>query len=92
MGSTAFVVLFALISAAIYLSYAAFAGSRSPLLLVVAIAFSTLASGLAWYSWAESQSVPWTIGYLSVAVVSLIAAAAGWVRGGRSLKHPESIQ
>jgi len=47
------------------------AKQRSPVIGVIAAAVAFLAAGGAWYAWAESKSVPWTVGYGVVALACL---------------------
>ncbi|MEJ7592801.1 MAG: hypothetical protein WKF77_14730 [Planctomycetaceae bacterium] len=44
---------------------------RSPVIGVIAAAVALMAAGGAWYAWAESKSVPWTVGYGVIVMVSL---------------------
>ena len=47
---------------------------RSPLVGVVAGLVAVLAALGAWYSWAESRSIPWTVGYGVVALTALASS------------------
>ena len=51
-----------------------FSRRRSVIGGVIAGSVALLATGLAWYAWAESQSIPWTLGYVVVAVASVASA------------------
>ena len=48
--------------------------SRSGLIAAVAVLPASLATLCCWYSYAESGSVPWMLGYGVVAVVSALVA------------------
>ena len=43
-----------------------FSNKRSPLLGLIAAAVALLASLAAWYAWAETRSMPWTVAYACV--------------------------
>lgn len=47
---------------------------RSPVIGVIAAAVALMAAGGAWYAWADSKSIPWTIGYGVVALACVAAA------------------
>ncbi|QDV40431.1 hypothetical protein Enr13x_02370 [Stieleria neptunia] len=82
MGSTLAVLLVVVVISISYLLRSALTGSRSPVLLIVAVSIIAMATLGAWYAWAESRSVGWTLGYLGVALGTLALATVGWVRGG----------
>ena len=50
------------------------ANQRSAVAGVIAAVVALLAAGGAWYAWAESKSVPWTIGYGVVALACMASA------------------
>jgi hypothetical protein len=58
-----------------------FSRRRSVIGGVIAASMALLATGLAWYAWAESQSTPWTLGYVVVAVASVASAFRQWTAG-----------
>ena len=47
---------------------------RSRVIGVIAATVALMAAGGAWYAWAESKSVPWTIGYGVVALACMASA------------------
>jgi|CXWL01.1.fsa_nt_gi aspartate oxidase len=47
---------------------------RSPLIGVIAAAVALMAAGGAWYAWAETKSVPWTVGDGVVALACVASA------------------
>ena len=51
-----------------------FSRRRSVIGGVIAASLALLATVLAWYAWAESQSIPWTLLYGVVAVASVASA------------------
>ena len=55
---------------------------RSPVIGVIAAAVALLAAGGAWYAWAESKSVPWTIGYGVTAFIGLASAMRQFLSAG----------
>jgi len=60
------------------------AKQRSAVVGVIAVVVALLAAGGAWYTWAESKSIPWTIGYGVVALVSLASAMRQFFSAGSS--------
>ncbi len=56
-----------------------FGSNRSISIALIALPVAVLAAGGAWYAWAESQDMPWTIGYGVVVVISIAAAARQFV-------------
>ena len=84
MGSTLAVVFLIAVAAILFLAVSAVFGSRSPFLPLVAVLVTAVAGMGAWYAWAESHSIPWTAGYLVVALGAVSAAAIGWIRGGKA--------
>jgi multidrug resistance efflux pump len=58
-----------------------FSRRRSVIGGVIAASMALLATGLAWYAWAESESTPWTLGYVVVAVASVASAVRQWTTG-----------
>ncbi len=62
------------------------AEQRSAVVGVIAAAVALLAAGGAWYAWAESKSIPWTVGY-GVVVVGSVASAIRQFVGGGSIRQ-----
>ena len=60
------------------------AKQRSAVVGVIAAAVALLAAGGAWYAWAESKSIPWTVGYGVIVVGSIASAIRQFVGGGSS--------
>jgi hypothetical protein len=58
-----------------------------PLGLIAASAAPLAALG-AWSAWAESHSIPWTVGYAALAVVSVAAAIRQFAGCGKSAPRP----
>ncbi|MDV6034223.1 MAG: hypothetical protein F9B45_29840 [Phycisphaera sp. RhM] len=83
MGATLAVFLVVFAVSVAYLLRSAVTGSRSPMPLIVAVAIIAMATLGAWYAWAESRSLGWTLGYLGVALATFTLATLGWVRGGQ---------
>jgi hypothetical protein len=71
MGGYGAVIFVGVIVALAFVVRGAFAKRRSIAVTLVALPLSVLAAGGAWYAFAESQSLPWTIGYGVVALVSI---------------------
>ena len=61
------------------------ANQRSAVAVVIAVVVALLAAGGAWYAWAESKSIPWTIGY-GVVALACAASAMRLLFGARSPK------
>ncbi len=59
---------------------------RSPVIGVIAAAVALIAAGGAWYAWAESKSIPWTIGYGVMAFIGLASAMRQFFSAGPSGK------
>ena len=59
------------IAALAVVTWGAFSVRRSITVAVVSILVAVLAAGCGWYAFAESQSIPWTIGYGVLALLSL---------------------
>lgn len=72
--------------------YGLFASRRSTIIALVALAVAVLAAGGAWYAWAESRDLPWTIGYGVVVVVSIASAARQFVGRIRPDQHPSESE
>lgn len=53
--------------------YGAVVPRRSLPIALVALAVLGVGSLGAWYAWMETQSIPWTVGYLTMAAIALIA-------------------
>jgi peptidoglycan/LPS O-acetylase OafA/YrhL len=63
-----------------------FSKRRSATIATIAILVAILAAGGGWYAWAESESIPWTIGYAVVAVACL-ASAVRQIMGSGSARE-----
>ena len=61
---------------------------RSAFVGVIAASVAVLAAVGAWYAWAESRSIPWTVGYAALAVVSVAAAIRQLAGCGKSAPSP----
>ena len=71
MNITSAVIFLGLIAVLCLTLWGLVARRRSRVLGVIAAAVALMAAGGAWYAWAESKSVPWTVGYGVIVVVSL---------------------
>ena len=71
MNITSAVIFLGLIAVLCLTLWGLVAKRRSRVLGVIAAAVALMAAGGAWYAWAESKSVPWTVGYIVIVVVSL---------------------
>lgn len=60
-----------------------FVQQRSRIVGVLGILVALLALLGAWYAWAESQSIPWTVGYGVVALICMASATRQFM--GRTL-------
>ncbi len=60
-------------------AYGLLGSKKSVGISLIALAVAVLAAGGAWYAWAESHDLPWTIGYGVVVVVSIAAATRQFV-------------
>ena len=67
--------------------YGLFGPKRSIGIALIALAVAVLAAGGAWYAWAESHDMPWTIGYIVPVVISIAAAARQFVGRIRPDQH-----
>lgn len=85
MGAPLAIFLLIAVVAIGYLVWSAINGNRSLVLPLVAFLLASIAALGAWHAWGESQSLPWTLGYLTIAVGVVLAAATGWVRGKNSV-------
>jgi hypothetical protein len=74
MGGSGAIIFLGVTAALAVVAWGAFAARRSVAVAVVAAIVAVLASGCAWYAFAESQSLPWTIGY---GVVTLLSICVG---------------
>ena len=90
MGSTFAIVSLITLCMVAYICWSAMKGSRSPLFILVALALTAVATLCAWYSWAESHSVGGAMVYLGIAVATLLAVTAGWIRGGKLARQMEA--
>ena len=70
MGLEAVAIFLVLISICAVPIYGLVSGRKSTVVLVLSAVVSVLAVIGAWYSWAESRSVPWTVGYGVMAAVA----------------------
>lgn len=61
-----------------------FARQRSAVVGAIAVAVAALAAIGAWIAWAESNSMPWTVGYGVLVAASLTAAARQFLNGKSS--------
>ena len=57
---------------------------RSRILGASLVVVTAILSLGAWYSWAESNSIPWTLGYSTIAAISLTGAIRQFLSGGIS--------
>lgn len=89
MGITFVVVAVLFVAGLIAVLYGLVNRRRSILLAVVALLLALTAGGGAWYAWAESQSMPWTVGYGAIVVVSLIAAFRQFIVGAGPTSRTE---
>ena len=79
MAQTFLAVALALVAAAVagaFLLYRRGPRVRSTVFCVASLLAAFLASGLAWYAWAESHSVAWTAAYATVGVAALAAGVS----------------
>ena len=65
-----------------------FSRRRSVIVGVIAGSVALLAAGLAWYAWAETQSILWTVAYGVVAVTSVASAIRQCACSGPSGQDP----
>lgn len=77
-----FGILIGIVALAVFgiLIWSAVVGSRSPWIALASVPFCLISLLGAWYSWAESRSVPWTIGYLVFGLIALLAAVVSIAR------------
>ena len=81
MGPTLVLVVIVAVAAIAVLS--ALTVRRSPAVAALNLAGAILFAGLAYYAHVESQSLPWTVGYLAAAVVCLVLAVVAAARSAR---------
>ena len=74
MGSQGAIICFGVIVALAVVAWGAFRSQQSIAVAVIAVIVALLAAGCSWYAYAESQSLPWTIGYGYVALLSVTVA------------------
>lgn len=74
MGYEGALVLIGVIVALAVVVWGAFKPGRSITVAIVAFLVAVLAAGCGWYAFAESRSMPWTIGYGVVSLMSLAVA------------------
>lgn len=84
MGWPFFVVTGGILASAAVFGVAAFSGTRSFLVSVLGVPLAALFAGLAWYAFAETASMPWTIGYGSVSAVFGFATIRNWFQAPAS--------
>lgn len=82
MEALGMIIMMAVFAALGLTAWGAFRSQRSIMIAVVATVVAILATGCGWYAFAESQSLPWTIGYVVLFLVSLSVA----------IKHARSDQ
>lgn len=82
MNFTGAAIFFVIIAAAGVTLWGLFTKQRSVVIGVVAAAVAVLATVGAWYAWAESRSIPWTVGYAVLVAASLASAARQCIGGG----------
>jgi hypothetical protein len=70
MGSQGAIIFLVATAALAVVAWGAFRSRRSIVVAVIALIVGLLAAGCNWYSYAESQSVPWATGYGVVALLS----------------------
>ncbi len=75
-------ILIGIVAMAVFgiLIWSAVVGSRSPRIALASIPFCLVSLLGSWYSWAESRSVPWTIGYLVFGLIALLAVVVSVAR------------
>lgn len=71
MGSQGAIVFAIAIAALAVVAWGAFSARRSIAIAVVSITVAVVAAGCGWYAFVESQSLPWTLGYVAPALLSL---------------------
>ena len=71
MGTQGAIIFIGVAIALAMTVWGAFRSRRSIAIAVVALLVTVLAAGCGWYAFAESRSLPWTIGYGVVALLSL---------------------
>ena len=86
MGNQGAIIFLGAIVALAVVAWGAFRSRRSIAIAVVAVIVALLAAGCSWYAYAESQSLPWTIGYGVVALLS-ISVGMKHVLGSRDKTH-----
>lgn len=74
MGSQGAAILIGVIVALAVVAWGAVRSRPSIAVAAVAVIVALLAAGCCWYAYSESQSLPWTIGY---GVVSLLSISVG---------------
>ncbi len=84
MNPDSTIIFLGMIAAVCVVVWGLFSQRRSMLLAGIAVCVAVLAAIGAWYAWAETQSVPWTVGYGVLAVASIIAAIRQFASRGRS--------
>ena len=71
MGSQGAIIFIGAIVALAVVVWGAFRSRQSITIAVVAVVVAVVAAGCGWYAFAESESLPWTIGYGVVALLSV---------------------
>jgi hypothetical protein len=86
MGSPGAIIFIGAIVALAVVVWGAFRSRRSIAIAVVAVFVAVLAAGCGWYAFAESQSLPWTIGYGVVALLSVGVGVKHMIGGRGSIE------
>jgi len=84
MNPDSTLIFLAMIAAVCVVVWGLFNQRRSMLLAAIAACVTILAALGAWYAWAETQSVAWTVGYGVLAVAGKVAAIRQFAGRGRS--------
>lgn len=71
MGGYGAVIFIGVIVALAVVVRGAFAKRRSIAVALISLSLAVVAAGCAWYAFAESHSLPWTIGYGVFALLSV---------------------
>jgi cytochrome bd-type quinol oxidase subunit 1 len=71
MGGYSAVIFIGVIVALALVVRGAFAQRRSMTVALITLPLAVVAAGCAWYAFTESQSLPWTIGYVVTALLSI---------------------
>ena len=71
MGSAGALILVGVIVALAVVDWGALKSGRSVTVAIVAFLVAVLTAGCGWYAFAESRSMPWTVDYGVVSLMSL---------------------